>query len=215
MGRVNTLCIALATVCVLLFTFGGRFSARQMGIGRPPTAGSGWIVLGGAVLAAMIPLCALLGRGSGPAHVLPFRQAGQYAIWALAQQFVLQSFFYLRIESVLGGKPAVLVTAVLFGAAHIPVPYCAWPVSSGRFSSARHFAASATFFRWGWCTRGSDWCWPRVFQTPCSITCGWESGMSGFIRDFSSMSFWDRLRLGFVPPIVRWRAACLARDRTP
>jgi len=121
-GPVNTLCIALATVCILLFAFGGRFSAQQMGIAPPPAAGSGWIVLGGAFLAAMIPLCALLGRGSGPSHVLPFRQAGQYAIWALAQQFVLQSFFYIRIESVLGGKPAVLVTAVLFGAAHIPSP---------------------------------------------------------------------------------------------
>ena len=81
----------------------------------------GPIVLGAAVLAAMVPLLSMtLGDYRGPAHVLPFGQACMYAVWALVQEFVLQSFFYLRLESLLGSKWAVPTAAVLFGEAHIP-----------------------------------------------------------------------------------------------
>jgi membrane protease YdiL (CAAX protease family) len=61
-------------------------------------------------------------HNSGPAHLLPFRQAMQYLIWALVQQFILQSFFYVRLESLLRGRSAVLAAAGLFAAVHIPSP---------------------------------------------------------------------------------------------
>jgi len=38
----------------------------------------------------------------------------------MAQQFILQSFFYVRLESALGGQHAVLAATVLFAAAHLP-----------------------------------------------------------------------------------------------
>jgi membrane protease YdiL (CAAX protease family) len=44
-------------------------------------------------------------------------------IWALAQQFLAQSFFFLHFEYLLrSGRRAVLATALLFSSAHIPNP---------------------------------------------------------------------------------------------
>jgi hypothetical protein len=46
-----------------------------------------------------------------------------YAIWALEQQFILNSFFYVRFEGLLGDKTrALFVTALLFSLVHIPNP---------------------------------------------------------------------------------------------
>lgn len=46
-----------------------------------------------------------------------------YLFWALMQQFLVQSFFFLRLEQLLrGGRRAVIATALLFASAHIPNP---------------------------------------------------------------------------------------------
>ena len=46
-----------------------------------------------------------------------------HAIWALMQQFILNSFFYLGFEQLLGNtRKAVAATCVLFAAAHLPNP---------------------------------------------------------------------------------------------
>jgi len=46
-----------------------------------------------------------------------------YAIWALEQQFILNSFFFRRFESLLNDSTrAIIVTAVLFSLVHIPNP---------------------------------------------------------------------------------------------
>jgi hypothetical protein len=46
-----------------------------------------------------------------------------YLIWALMQQFLVQSFFFVRLEQLLrGGRRAVIATALLFSSAHIPNP---------------------------------------------------------------------------------------------
>jgi membrane protease YdiL (CAAX protease family) len=122
-GRLETTWILLAAVCVLLSTLASSFSAKDMGLAFPTPAASRRIVLSGIILAAAIPLCSMLvDYHAGPAHVLPLRQATQYAVWAVVQQFILQSFFYVRLESLLGGRRAVWATAALFGATHIPSP---------------------------------------------------------------------------------------------
>jgi Type II CAAX prenyl endopeptidase Rce1-like len=122
-GPANSLTIILAAICVLWLALRGPFSAREMGLGVPSLAGSTWTVAGGVILAAMVPLlAAVLGDNSTPRHPLPLHQAWQYAVWALAQQFVLESFFFVRMESLMGGRWAVPVTAILFSAAHIPNP---------------------------------------------------------------------------------------------
>lgn len=61
-------------------------------------------------------------RSLGPAQPVPWRRAWQYAIWAMQQEFILQSFFYLRLESLLGSRRALLGAACLFSAAHLPSP---------------------------------------------------------------------------------------------
>jgi membrane protease YdiL (CAAX protease family) len=44
-------------------------------------------------------------------------------IWALAQQFLLQSFFFVRFERLLcSGRRAVIGAALLFSSAHVPNP---------------------------------------------------------------------------------------------
>jgi membrane protease YdiL (CAAX protease family) len=122
-GRLNTVVIILATLCILWFAFRGKFTLREMGLGVPPLGGSAWIVAIGLILAAMVPLlAAVLGENAPPRHPLPLHQAWLYAFWALQQEFVLQSFFFVRMEALLGSKWAVLATAVLFATAHIPNP---------------------------------------------------------------------------------------------
>ena len=108
---------------IMIFALGSRFTAREMGLGVPPLHGSVVILGLGILLAAGIPFLAVItGLRFPPVRVVPWRGAWQYAVWALMQQFALESFFYLRMESLLEGKRAVLVTAILFSTVHVPSP---------------------------------------------------------------------------------------------
>src|SRR5579872_2936145 len=92
-GVVNGIFILSAAACVLGFVLRGTFSWQQMGVSRASAAAWGWIALGGMVLAASVPLLShLVPNNAGPGHVLPLGQAAMYALWALVQQFILQSF---------------------------------------------------------------------------------------------------------------------------
>ncbi len=64
----------------------------------------------------------LAGLRFPPVRIVPWRGAWQYAVWALMQQFALQSFFYVRMESLVGSRRAVLAAAVLFSSVHLPSP---------------------------------------------------------------------------------------------
>lgn len=101
---------------------------------RPPDElGIGWngfrqtmvAIPAGAASAALI---LLLGYWTGSLQPLfgPTPVYGHviaYSIWALAQQFILQSVFYRRVEALAGnGLRAVAITAVIFAVAHIPNP---------------------------------------------------------------------------------------------
>ncbi len=84
-----------------------------------------WIAPGGLGLGLLI---ILIGRELGTAHrlfgpkVIYWHVLG-YAVWALAQEFIAQSFFFLRFEQILQSAPkAIAANALLFGAAHIPNP---------------------------------------------------------------------------------------------
>jgi membrane protease YdiL (CAAX protease family) len=57
----------------------------------------------------------------GPNSVL-YHSVG-YALWAIEQEFILQSFFYVNVEQLAGNRfhSAVIATA-LFAAAHFPNP---------------------------------------------------------------------------------------------
>lgn len=53
----------------------------------------------------------------------PLLHASAYLLWALAQQYIQQSYFFARIEQLTSNGPlATSITALLFGLAHLPNP---------------------------------------------------------------------------------------------
>ena len=124
LGRFHTGVMILATVCIFLFVAFSNYSTYELGL-RLPSAQRAFTILAiGLAAAAMIIAVATLRGQPIPANPGWPRWNGvwQYAIWAIVQQFILQTFFYLRLESILGSRWAVWVAAVLFASAHIPNP---------------------------------------------------------------------------------------------
>jgi len=121
-GRVNTAASLLAVSSILWFTSRGPYSWRELGFTAP--ARGTLITLGlGVAVAAFIAASGTVFRPIfGPAHAVPFHRAWQYGIWAVAQEFILQSFFYLRLKSLLGHRRAALWAALLFAVVHVPSP---------------------------------------------------------------------------------------------
>ena len=114
--------IALATfIAIGVFSLQGGFSAQQLGLANL-TAGLPEILTASAVLACMVAVAGLFTRSIGPAVVVPWHRAWQYAVWAMIQEFMLQSFFFVRLEAMLGGRKAVWAAAGLFALPHIPSP---------------------------------------------------------------------------------------------
>jgi membrane protease YdiL (CAAX protease family) len=67
----------------------------------------------------------LLAEQAGTLHGLhgtdiPLWHAGLYALWAMLQEFLLQSFIFVRFQTAFGSPRAILCTACLFSAAHLP-----------------------------------------------------------------------------------------------
>jgi membrane protease YdiL (CAAX protease family) len=120
-GRISTIVSLLATLCILWFTVRGRYSARELGLTRP---GYGVVVMlvSGAFMIVTIGVTGSVIRSLGPAQPVPWERAWKYAVWALEQEFILQSFFYVRLESTLGSRRAVMAAAFLFAATHVPSP---------------------------------------------------------------------------------------------
>jgi membrane protease YdiL (CAAX protease family) len=55
-------------------------------------------------------------------------------IWAVGQQFLLQSYFYVRFEQLFGGQAAVVVSSVLFALLHLPnLPLTGLTLAGGLF----------------------------------------------------------------------------------
>ena len=127
-GPLKLAWVLLVTFAVMVSAVFGRYSWREMGLGIPGARGMFWVIAGGLLLAATVPLTAtVFHAGGGPIrslswHLGSWHSGWQYAIWAVLQEFILQSFLYLRLESLLGSRRAVLAAATMFAAAHIPSP---------------------------------------------------------------------------------------------
>jgi hypothetical protein len=122
-GMAKVVLMLGATVALLIFASDGSYSWREMGLGWPsPRA---WLasLAAGILLAVSVPLVAkVLGLNVAPFRVLSFSQSWRYAIWSLEQEFILQSFLFLRLETLLRSRWAVVWAAGLFALAHIPSP---------------------------------------------------------------------------------------------
>jgi hypothetical protein len=123
-GKLNLTCIVITAVCVVAFAIAGRWNARAMGLTRA-TAGVTNILLAGFTLCILISALAIATRFAGSGNPLPWSRSWQYVPWALAQEFILQSFFFVRLESVLGARRAVWTGATLFALVHLPSPLLA------------------------------------------------------------------------------------------
>jgi membrane protease YdiL (CAAX protease family) len=111
-----------AGAIVLVFALVDRPSLRRLGLGLPNAMGSSLMLgIGFAGTVLMLFLTRWAG-GAIPANpVFPnMHMAWQYMIWALVQEFILQSFFYTRLEELFGSSTAVWVTATFFAAIHLP-----------------------------------------------------------------------------------------------
>jgi membrane protease YdiL (CAAX protease family) len=120
-GRINTVGSLLAAFCILWFTVRSHYPVRELGLASP-RSGVGAILAVGALMVAAIVVAGWLMHNLGHPQPVPWKRAWQYAIWSLQQEFILQSFFFVRLESVLGGRRAAVPAALLFCIAHIPNP---------------------------------------------------------------------------------------------
>ena len=114
---------ALATgAIVLVFALVDRPSLRRLGLGLPNAMGSGLMLGVGFTGAVFMLFVTRWAGGAVPANPLfpNMHMAWQYMIWALVQQFILQSFFFTRLEELFGSSTAVWVTATFFAAVHLP-----------------------------------------------------------------------------------------------
>jgi len=117
----HSLMIALVVVSVLWFSF-RRNSRVELGLVWPSTEGTILCLAIGGLVAIAIPAAVLSSGQSVPANPNwpTLHNLWPYVIWAFAQQFLLQSFFFLRLESQVGSRGALLWTTVLFTIAHLP-----------------------------------------------------------------------------------------------
>lgn len=118
-GRLNAFFSVVAAACVIAFAVVGRRGARELGLTRP-LVGAGYMLLAGAILCAVIALIGIPLRSAGAAYAVPLSRSWQYGFWALQQEFILQSIFFLRLEAILGPRGAVIAAASLFALVHIP-----------------------------------------------------------------------------------------------
>lgn len=115
----------LALAWIVASTVTAGFSLPQLGAGATGLKRALWVAAAGLLLAAGI---AAGGALAGTLHSYTHGSnvalgSVLYVGWALAQEFILQSFFFLRLERILNsGKRAAWVAALLFFLAHLPNP---------------------------------------------------------------------------------------------
>jgi membrane protease YdiL (CAAX protease family) len=117
----HSLLIALLVGCGLCFSGRGH-SRRELGLVWPARERTFWILILGGLVAILIPLGAVLAGCPVPANPAwpKLQNLWPYVIWAFGQQFLLQSFLYVRLESLWGSRWGVVATTVLFTLAHLP-----------------------------------------------------------------------------------------------
>ena len=97
-------------------------SKEELGLVWPSRKGTAWILTIGVLAAIAIPGLALVSGNPVPANPEwpRFQNLWPYVIWAFAQQFLLQSFFFVRMEELAGARWAVVASTLLFTLAHLP-----------------------------------------------------------------------------------------------
>ena len=115
---------AVALLSMVVVTFLRRLPMRQLGLDLGAFRRGAWIVVAAACVATgMVLLSAAFGTLQPLAsNTTVLLRTSLYLVWALEQQFMLQSFLFVGVERALGTRIAVLACAGLFGFAHLPNP---------------------------------------------------------------------------------------------
>ena len=124
-GLAQGFCIALTVALTVAWTFSERYSWSDLGLDPVSIRRGWWIAPVGAAVAGLILIAAWRWHTLRPPDGVLVVSVNIVLslIWALAQQYLAQSFFFLHFEYLLGsGRRAVLATALLFSSAHIPNP---------------------------------------------------------------------------------------------
>jgi hypothetical protein len=115
----------LAFAWIIATTWACRDGWTALGLGRKGLLQSLWIVGVALLLSAVAIFVAgrthTLHRLHGPTPIL--LHGWGYIVWSLMQQFLLQSYFLLRLLRLLPSKTAAIIAATgIFALAHLPNP---------------------------------------------------------------------------------------------
>lgn len=116
--------IAIVVFVALDAALSDQPALRRLGLGLPTTFGATVVLAVSLVAALFLIFMTRWAGGYVPVNgIWPnISQNWAYVIWALMQEFILQSFFFTRCEDLFGGDAAVWIAATLFAAAHLPSP---------------------------------------------------------------------------------------------
>jgi membrane protease YdiL (CAAX protease family) len=124
-GRTQLAWSLVAGFWMVWATVRQKRTVQQLGIGIRGLAPSLWVIPAAVGVAVLM---ALAGKAAGTLHGLYgpnpvlYHSAG-YALWAIEQEFILQSFFYVNVEQLAGNQfRSAVIAAALFAVAHIPNP---------------------------------------------------------------------------------------------
>ncbi len=124
-GRTQLRWSLIAAAWIVATTLLQRRTARELGISRRGLLRSAWVVPAALLVAILMGLAAWMAgtlHGLYGPNPIPYH-SGMYVVWAVEQEFILLSFFYVNFEQVLGNpRRASVAAATLFCLAHIPNP---------------------------------------------------------------------------------------------
>ena len=115
----------LAFAWILATSWARREGWKTLGLGTTGLLQSLWVVaialLGTGLAVFFASRMHTLHRLHGPTPLIA--HMGGYLVWAMMQQFILQSYFLLRLLRLLPGKALpIAAAAVMFALAHLPNP---------------------------------------------------------------------------------------------
>ncbi len=111
-----------AGVLVILLAVIDRASVHRLGLDWTNGRATATILGIGFSIAALMLAATYWAGGQIPANpAFPnWHMAWKYVLWALLQQFLLQSFFFVRFEELYGSERAVWISGTLFALVHLP-----------------------------------------------------------------------------------------------
>lgn len=122
--RTRNRWVGLAALTILVLVLIDRASLERLGLRLPKTFGASVVL--GISFTTVVLMVGMVRWAGGQVPANPtwpsLHLAWQYVIWALIQEFLLQSFFFTRCEELFGSSAAVWVAATMFAAAHLPSP---------------------------------------------------------------------------------------------